>query len=120
MCDAFSLAPIHDRDVTLQVALQPLVDSPPPAPPEGQPPGKKPELPASASGTYTLVVQAEPADSTIVIVNIEKPYQPPGIALPPGRYDLLVKHEGYRTHREFVEISDRDVTRDIKLREVGY
>ena len=63
---------------------------------------------------YSLTVNVTPLDSTISIVNPNMEYKP-GIALAPGRYDVQVKREGYKTVRQWVTLTDTDVTLDITL-----
>jgi uncharacterized membrane protein len=63
---------------------------------------------------YKLTVQATPADSTIRFDNSKLEYRP-GMELAPGRYNLVVSHEGYKPARRIVTIGAGDVTLDIAL-----
>ena len=63
----------------------------------------------SRGKTYKLTVQAVPADSTIKFDNSQTEYRP-GMALAPGRYDLVVSRDGYKPARKQVTISTADVT----------
>jgi PEGA domain-containing protein len=63
---------------------------------------------------YTLTVRAEPADSSIKLVNSREAYQP-GMELTMGRYEVLVTHDGYKPARRWVTIYDADVSLDITL-----
>ena len=62
--------------------------------------------------TYGLTVDPTPEDATIKIMNIVPKYHP-GIQLEPGRYDILVEHNDYKTFREWIEINDQD--RDLQI-----
>ncbi len=63
---------------------------------------------------YALMVNPTPKDSTIKIMNIIPKYRP-GIALAQGQYDVKVEREGYKTVRQWVALTDADVTLDIPL-----
>jgi hypothetical protein len=63
---------------------------------------------------YKLTVQATPADSTIQFDNSQLAYRP-GMELAPGRYALVVSHEGYKLARRQVTVSTADVTLDVAL-----
>ena len=65
-------------------------------------------------GTYTLTIRATPADSMITLVNREIAYTP-GVALPPGRYDIEVAYPGYVTKRRTVTIGKADAVLEIAL-----
>ena len=67
-----------------------------------------PPMPSTKNKTYKLTIQAKPEDSTIRIMNMGREYRP-GINLKPGRYDILVEREGYKTVRQWVAIQDADV-----------
>ena len=64
--------------------------------------------------TYPLVVQVEPSDSRITLVNSVLSYEP-GIPLPPGEYEVLVEREGYESERRTVAIRDRAVEIQVAL-----
>jgi formylglycine-generating enzyme required for sulfatase activity len=64
--------------------------------------------------TYRLTVLATPADSQIKIMNIVPRYVP-GIALKPGKYDVLVQKPGYIASRQWITIQDQDVSLPVVL-----
>jgi serine/threonine protein kinase len=61
---------------------------------------------------YSLVVNTTPADAVVKLLDAGKNYSP-GVQLPPGRYNILVEHNDYKTYREWIEITDQD--RDLKI-----
>jgi formylglycine-generating enzyme required for sulfatase activity len=63
---------------------------------------------------YRLTVLATPADSQIKIMNIVPKYVP-GIALKPGKYDVLVQKPGYMTSRQWITIQDQDISLPVVL-----
>ena len=69
---------------------------------------------AAAPATYALTVEAEPGDATIRVLNIGPRYQA-GMQLEPGRYHIEVSKAGYQTHREWLEVLDRDVVQRVNL-----
>ena len=64
--------------------------------------------------TYALTVNATPNDSRIQLLHHDTAYRP-GIALPPGQYDVLVERDGYQPKRQPVAIRDRDVKLNVAL-----
>ena len=69
---------------------------------------------------YTLTVRAEPADSSITLAKSPEEYQlgmevAPGMEVMPGRYEVLVTHDGYKPARRWVTIYDADVSLDVAL-----
>jgi len=66
--------------------------------------------------THRLTVLATPADSRIRIMNINPRYVP-GIALNPGRYDVLVEKRGYVASRQWITIQNQDITLPVVLAE---
>jgi len=69
---------------------------------------------SQSSQYYSLTINATPSDSTIKIMNIKPKYHH-GIQLDSGTYDILVQREGYNPHRQWVHISDSDITKNIVL-----
>ncbi len=65
--------------------------------------------------TYRLTVNATPRDSTIKIMNIGPKYRP-GIMLKPGQYEIQVSRPNYDTKTQWVEITDDDLSVNIKLK----
>src|SRR5262249_3422781 len=63
---------------------------------------------------YKLTVQAVPVDSRIEFEKSPLEYRP-GMKLPPGPYDLVVSHEGYKPERRQVIIQDADVMLPVTL-----
>ncbi|MBC2716760.1 MAG: WD40 repeat domain-containing protein [Desulfobacteraceae bacterium] len=57
----------------------------------------------SKNEKYRLTIQVFPRESTIKVMNIKSRYYP-GIRLAPGKYDILVEHEGHKTYREWVNV----------------
>jgi hypothetical protein len=69
---------------------------------------------------YKLTVHAEPADSSITLAKSPEEYQlgmevAPGMEVIPGRYEVLVTHDGYKPARRGVTIHDADVSLNIAL-----
>ena len=64
--------------------------------------------------TYALTVNAAPADSRIQLLNHDTAYQP-GIALPPGTYEVQVERDGYQTKQQSVTIRNRDAKLNVAL-----
>jgi predicted negative regulator of RcsB-dependent stress response len=84
--------------------IQPKVPpTPTPAPPE----------------KFKLTVRVVPADSTVKLENSKTEYRP-GLELLPGRYDLVVVREGYKTARQQVTVSQADVTLEVTLEQEKY
>lgn len=75
---------------------------------------QQPEPVDRAKDWYRLTVNTTPTDSTIMIMNIVPQYRH-GIGLQPGKYDILVRHPGYKTFRQWVELRDGDLTFDVNL-----
>lgn len=71
-------------------------------------------LPASAA-IYRLTVKTTPVDADVYIMNISPKYRP-GIPLKPGKYDILVKRNGYHPYRKWVHITNRHVSLNVKLK----
>jgi hypothetical protein len=67
-----------------------------------------------AAEKYKLTVQATPGDSTVKFDNSQLEYRP-GMELAPGRYALVVSHEGYKPARRSVTISTANVTLAVTL-----
>ena len=63
---------------------------------------------------YRFTVQAVPMGSPIQFDNSKLEYRP-GVEVEPGRYDLLITHEGYKPTRKQVTISTADVTLPVTL-----
>lgn len=53
--------------------------------------------------THSLTIQVFPKESTVKVMNVKSRYYP-GIRLRPGKYDILVEHEGYKSYREWVNV----------------
>jgi tetratricopeptide (TPR) repeat protein len=68
---------------------------------------------------YKLTVEATPTDSTVKLDNSTFDYRP-GLEVPPGRYDLIVTREGYKTTRRQVTVSKTDVTLKVALEQEKY
>ncbi len=67
-----------------------------------------------AAEKYKLTVRVTPIDSTIKFDNSQLEYRP-GMELAPGRYGLVITHEGYKPLRKLVTISSADVTLYVAL-----
>jgi hypothetical protein len=63
---------------------------------------------------HKLTVQVTPAASTIKFDNSKLEYRP-GMELAPGRYALVVSHEGYKPAHRTVTIGATDVTLQVTL-----
>jgi len=70
--------------------------------------------PPAAPEKFKLIVRAEPVDSIVKLKNTKTDYRP-GLELPAGRYDLVVRREGYKPVQRTVTISNVDVTLDVTL-----
>lgn len=107
---------IQNEDVTLEVALVPLPDRKRnvPLPQPEDKPGPVERGPSGSTPVYRLIINATPADSKIEVLNIEQTYHP-GIALPPGLYDLQVSKKGYDKSRQWIRLKDQDVKLEIFL-----
>lgn len=68
----------------------------------------------TAGKTHSLTIQASPSQSTIQVMNIKSRYYD-GIRLAPGKYDILVKHKGFKSYREWVNV-DYDVIVKVILK----
>ena len=75
--------------------------------------------PPDPAKTYALIVQTDPADASVRLLNSPKPYQP-GIQLPPGEHELEVSRSGYATRKGKVRISDHDAAVTIALEKARY
>lgn len=73
-------------------------------------PASEPEPPEE----YRLTIATDPATATVRILNIKPRYQP-GMALPPGSYNISVTAVDYFPVRKWVRILDADLTETIKL-----
>jgi len=92
---------IQGRDIdTIQIKVNELAAmiTAPPEPPK----------------TYQLMVQTQPAEASVRLLNSPIPYQP-GVRLPPGSYEIEVGQSGYMASRKTVKIDDRDVTINVAL-----
>lgn len=79
---------ISDRDVTMTVTLD--------------------------KARYGLTVRPEPADAQIRLLGSSPAYQP-GVALPPGDYEVEVTRDGYTPRKFPVRIVDSEVTVPVTL-----
>lgn len=66
--------------------------------------------------TYALNVKTVPAQARVRVLNIPERYEP-GMQLPPGTYHIEVSHPGYDMQRNWVEISDQDLSPAYTLSE---
>jgi len=69
----------------------------------------------SVTSRYTLRVNTQPKDARIRIMNINPRFKQ-GIQLLPGKYDILVTREGYASKRRWINITDRNVTLNWRLK----
>ncbi len=65
---------------------------------------------------YPLIIQTEPYDARVQIMNIIDAYRP-GIELKPGEYDIRISKEGYETQRFTVTMGHEVITmkRELKV-----
>ncbi|OAD21456.1 TPR repeat protein [Candidatus Thiomargarita nelsonii] len=63
---------------------------------------------------HRLTINANPPTSQIRIMNINPKYQP-GICLKRGKYDVFVTHQGYESYRQWLKITDSNVSLDVTL-----
>lgn len=61
-----------------------------------------------------LTIDTSPADATVRIMNIRPKYRD-GISLSPGRYDVMVSADGYRTKRFPLIVKSGSVAVDVEL-----
>ena len=73
---------------------------------------------ASQTQYHSLMINATPSDSVVKIMNIKPKYHD-GIRLQSGAYDVLVLKDGYESHREWVNISGRSVTKNVRLQSLA-
>lgn len=66
--------------------------------------------------TYSLQVKTVPAQARVRILNIPERYEP-GIQLTPGPYHIEVSHPGHDMQRNWVNISDKDLSLTYTLTE---
>ncbi|GMG88153.1 bifunctional serine/threonine-protein kinase/formylglycine-generating enzyme family protein [Biformimicrobium ophioploci] len=69
---------------------------------------------AAADPTYRLTVKPTPAGARVRIMNIRERYQP-GMALAPGRYEIEVSADLFRTTRKWVTLSDDNLQLPVNL-----
>lgn len=62
----------------------------------------------------SLAVEPSVAGATVRVMNIKEKYYP-GIELTPGKYDIEVAKEGYRTRRFWVDLSENSEGRGVEL-----
>ncbi|MBL8258281.1 MAG: PEGA domain-containing protein [Candidatus Competibacteraceae bacterium] len=79
---------LRDRDLTLDVVLE--------------------------KARYGLTVRPNPPDARIKLLGAPAPYQP-GVALPPGDYELEVSREGYLSHKFPIRIVDSELSVPVSL-----
>lgn len=75
----------------------------------------RPELPSPPPPQYCLTVEADPPQAIVRLLNSQTPYQP-GMALPPGDYQIEVALDGYATNRLPVRIANTNVTLPVRLK----
>ena len=71
---------------------------------------------AEAQQKHRLLVQVQPKDSIIRIMNIKPAYRP-NMLLSPGRYHILVTRSGFGSYSKWIDISNSDITLNISLQE---
>ncbi|MDM8565109.1 excalibur calcium-binding domain-containing protein [Candidatus Halobeggiatoa sp. HSG11] len=64
---------------------------------------------------YSFTVNTTPSYSTVKVMNITPRYRN-GMYLKPGKYDILVKHKGYKQWRKWVEVVDSNLSIDVALK----
>ncbi|MEO5362569.1 MAG: hypothetical protein H7838_02955 [Magnetococcus sp. DMHC-8] len=88
-------AEVVDRDLDLDVALQPVA------------PGD----------LHALTIRPQPADALVRLLNIRTPYRA-GMLLESGSYRVEVSKKGYKTEQRIVELGSKDLTVPIHLKEL--
>ncbi len=73
----------------------------------------RPDL-ARPSGLPKLTVLTEPREASVKVLNIVPKYRD-DMALPPGAYDILVKHAGYQPYRRWIRLGGRDRVLHVAL-----
>lgn len=68
---------------------------------------------------YALTINAEPADATVRILNIESRYNS-GMLLEPGRYHVEVSKSGYVTETRWMEIAGQAINQLIALKPASF
>lgn len=69
---------------------------------------------AADAPRYKLFVKTTPSDAHVQIMNIVPKFES-GIALNAGKYYLRISKKGYPVRREWVTITDKDVTLNVNL-----
>lgn len=64
---------------------------------------------------FALIVNTDPHDAVVKIMNI-KPIYKPGIMLSPGKYYIEVSKKNYKTFREMKEIINADISFKVVLK----
>ena len=83
---------INDRDVALNVALD--------------------------KARYGLTVRPDPVDAKIRLLGASAPYQP-GVALPPGDYEVELSREGYLSRKLPIRIVDSEINVPVTLEKLS-
>ncbi|MEX2962123.1 SUMF1/EgtB/PvdO family nonheme iron enzyme [Microbulbifer sp. TYP-18] len=88
----------------------------PPADPSADGPADEAEVaaPTPEPPRYSLSVKTSPGNARVRIMNIAPRYEP-GMALPPGPYDLEISRPGYVTERRWITIEDSDLSVAVTL-----
>ena len=69
---------------------------------------------ATRNAKHSLTIKTTPGNARIRILNIGPRYQD-GLKLKPDRYDIEVSKEGYKRHREWIELESRDMVHLVDL-----
>ena len=72
---------------------------------------------AARNAKHSLTIKTTPGNARIRILNIGPRYQD-GIKLKPDRYDIEVSKEGYKRHREWIELESRDMVHLVDLEKI--
>ena len=72
---------------------------------------------ATRNAKHSLTIKTTPGNARIRILNIGPRYQD-GLKLKPDRYDIEVSKEGYKRHREWIELEARDMVHLVDLEKI--
>ncbi len=68
---------------------------------------------------YRLYIEVEPRDAAIKIMNIKEQFTH-GMQLDAGKYHVVIKKEGYKTHRRWIDLQESSQKQSFKLKPVYF
>lgn len=94
------------------------VRTPPPPEPHPEPPPEPPPdplVPEPPAGTYAVHLSSDPPGAYIKITGIGE--YTPGMRLKPGRYEVLLRKNGYQRTYTWIQVKNRPLEKRFKLLE---